>query len=285
MTVVIGFDDSSYGRDAIALGLNIAARRHEPVEVVTAYPDDERGLLVAVNDRAWVRKVRGVAKKKLAAAEEYVASLPPTDLQTAVTYKAIGPASASRAMHEHAEKTGTAVLVVGSSARAAIGRIALGSTVERLLSGAPCPVAVAPRGYSRYASSLSTVAVAYDGSPESETALQTGAMIARRDGLALRIVAVRGSEDPDLAARLRQTADDIGPDGRATGEVIVASDAVETLADLPGLPRPDILVCGSRGYGALRQILLGSVSARVIRNAAYPVVVVPRGWQVTAGER
>lgn len=39
----------------------------------------------------------------------------------------------------------------------------------------------------------------------------------------------------------------------------------------------DILMLGSRAYGPLRHVLMGSVSARVMREAHCPVVVVPRG--------
>jgi nucleotide-binding universal stress UspA family protein len=39
-------------------------------------------------------------------------------------------------------------------------------------------------------------------------------------------------------------------------------------------------VIGSRGYGPLHSVLLGGVSGRVIRDAACPVIVVPRGAQV-----
>jgi nucleotide-binding universal stress UspA family protein len=39
----------------------------------------------------------------------------------------------------------------------------------------------------------------------------------------------------------------------------------------------DLLVCGSRGYGPVRRVLLGGISARVVRNSRVPVVVVPRG--------
>lgn len=39
----------------------------------------------------------------------------------------------------------------------------------------------------------------------------------------------------------------------------------------------DILMLGSRAYGPLRHVLLGSVSARVMREAHCPVLVVPRG--------
>jgi nucleotide-binding universal stress UspA family protein len=57
--------------------------------------------------------------------------------------------------------------------------------------------------------------------------------------------------------------------------VIIASNVVATPADLPG-GHPDLLVCGSRGHGPVRQAQLGSVSARLVRDAACPVIVVPR---------
>jgi nucleotide-binding universal stress UspA family protein len=39
----------------------------------------------------------------------------------------------------------------------------------------------------------------------------------------------------------------------------------------------DLLVLGSRGYGPVRAVLLGSVSSAVVRSIERPVVIVPRG--------
>jgi nucleotide-binding universal stress UspA family protein len=39
----------------------------------------------------------------------------------------------------------------------------------------------------------------------------------------------------------------------------------------------DLLVCGSRGYGPLRAVLLGSVSHRLVAESHRPVIVLPRG--------
>jgi nucleotide-binding universal stress UspA family protein len=39
----------------------------------------------------------------------------------------------------------------------------------------------------------------------------------------------------------------------------------------------DLLVCGSRGCGPLRRVLLGGVSSRLLRRAACPLMVIPRG--------
>jgi nucleotide-binding universal stress UspA family protein len=61
----------------------------------------------------------------------------------------------------------------------------------------------------------------------------------------------------------------------ATGEVL-SGDVVDSLAALDDRD-VDVLVCGSRAYGPVRRVLLGGVAARLIRRAAAPVVVVPRG--------
>jgi nucleotide-binding universal stress UspA family protein len=269
MALLIGFDDTPHGHDALALGLQVAARDGEPITVATAFPDDERGLLVAVQDSAWVSRVRGVAERKLESAKRLVGD------RDGVDYRAIGPGSASRGLHELAEEISPRLLVVGSSEHAAIGRISLGSTVENLLHGAPCPVAVAPRGYRDRQREIQSLAVAYDATPESDHALAFAAEAAQRRDASLRLVAVADAASDDLQAKLDEAAGRVTAGVKTTTEVVVARDVVKTLADLPG-EHPDVLVCGSRGYGAVRQVLLGSVSNRLVRNAAYPVVVVPR---------
>ena len=46
----------------------------------------------------------------------------------------------------------------------------------------------------------------------------------------------------------------------------------------------DLVVVGSRGYGPHRAVLLGSVSGRLVREAACPVIVVPRGIEAPLEE-
>ena len=62
----------------------------------------------------------------------------------------------------------------------------------------------------------------------------------------------------------------VGPNGSGK------SNVVDALADITP-DAADLLICGSRGYGPARRVLLGGVSSRVLRHARVPVIVVPRG--------
>jgi nucleotide-binding universal stress UspA family protein len=176
--------------------------------------------------------------------------------------------SAARALHEEAEREEAALLVVGS-----------GGTAERLLHGAPCPVAVTPRTWVSDGQ-LATVGVAFVDSEEGRGALEAAAALARRTGASLLVLHVVRSDfvDPQTRRRAEETLRDAVAE--AVGDVpfdidILAGDPAERLwlasADV------DLLVCGSRGYGPLRAVLLGSVSRRLTASARCPVLVLPRG--------
>jgi nucleotide-binding universal stress UspA family protein len=56
---------------------------------------------------------------------------------------------------------------------------------------------------------------------------------------------------------------------------ISAQDAADFL--IAASANVDLLVCGSRGYGPRRAVLLGGVSRRVVAESACPVIVLARG--------
>lgn len=60
-------------------------------------------------------------------------------------------------------------------------------------------------------------------------------------------------------------------DIEASGEL--ATPGMPALADQEDV---DVLVLGSRGYGPIRRLLLGSVSTRLVRSAPCPVIMYPR---------
>ena len=207
--------------------------------------------------------------------------------------------SAARALHEAAEADDAGLLVVGSTRQGAIGRVLPGSTADRLMHGAPCPIAIVPPGWEAGAG-LHTIGVAYVDTEEGREALRSAHALARRAGATLRVLAAvkaglamygetrartaeqRGKDFDEVEGELRVRAEEALR--RATdaldGDVPVETDAfVEDPADvlIRVSEHLDVLVCGSRGYGPLRAVLLGGVSRRLTAEAQCPVIVLPRG--------
>src|SRR4051794_174999 len=95
--------------------------------------------------------------------------------------------SAPAALHEAAEELDAGLLVVGSSDGGHVGVLRPGSTAERLMHGAPCPLAVVPHGWEA-GGGLHTLGVAYADTPEGRSALDSGVALARRAGATLRVL-------------------------------------------------------------------------------------------------
>lgn len=279
-TIIIGYDGSDHAQDALALGDRLAGVTNASVILTSVLHDDP---LVGADEyervlRTDLMEALGMARDRMQHGD--------------VRLEVVAAPSAAHGLHQLAERTPADLIVVGSSHRGALGRILAGSVAERLLHGSPCAVAVAPAGYAP-GCDLATIGVAYDASSESRTALNEAVALAELLGAEVRLV---GVADPEAIPVPRGTAvgysaaavtDDLRrhlqdeldsaladlPDDITADAVLVQGDAAAWL----GGQHVDLLFCGSRGYGLSGQVLLGSVSTRLIRGAHCPVVVVPRG--------
>jgi nucleotide-binding universal stress UspA family protein len=198
--------------------------------------------------------------------------------------------SPARALHALAEREGAQLLVIGSSRRGPVGRVFPTAVTDRLLHAAPCPVAVAPAGFT--AEPLELIGAAYLDRPDGHAALAFAKHVAERADALVQVLSVAeppparidGAFEPlalDYVRLARNEAakmalDDgtrVLADDRSAGGRLLSGPASDALAhaseDL------DLLVCGSRGYGPVRSILLGTTSHALVRHAACPVVVVP----------
>jgi nucleotide-binding universal stress UspA family protein len=109
------------------------------------------------------------------------------------------------ALAAEAREQGADLVVLGSTHRGPLGRIVPGTTMENLLGGAPCAVAVAPPGFADRAdgesvwqpldghgddTGMRVIGVAYDGSPAARAALESATEMARDNASALRVYTV-----------------------------------------------------------------------------------------------
>jgi nucleotide-binding universal stress UspA family protein len=214
-------------------------------------------------------------------------------------YRALPGTSAPRALHNAAEEFDAGLLVVGSTDRGAVGRVLLGSTAQRLVHGSPCPIAVVPHGWQA-GRGINTIGVAFVDTPEGHDALKGAVALARRAGALLRVLSAGkekglgktfgGGDAMTQAVTYADvaSADRVGAEHSAEAAVAGASDieidydvSVGDPADflVAASERLDLLICGSRGYGPARSVMLGGVSRRVTTEAHCPVIVLARGTE------
>lgn len=284
--LVVGYDGGPTGEDAIAFGARWCRASGDDLHVVTVHPGAAAPGVQRV-DAEWVAYEREEADELLEQAKGLVAP------ELAATYHRVDAGSASRGLHEIAE-VGDALIVLGARRKGNLRRTFPGSTAERLLNGAAVPVAVVPWGYADSAAAgetLGRVASAYVDTPDARVALDHAVRIARHLGGRLEVLSVvpdtrviPGLGEPRLFGDSQREdyrtalADVVAslPDDVETASRLLDGPVVEALTEL-GPTEADLLVCGSRGYGPVRSVLLGGVSSRVVRHARVPVVMVPRG--------
>ena len=294
--IIVGVDESDRSRDAVALAALLARGSDAELVLVCAYPYDDVPSRAA--NTGYRQYLREDAEGALERATAGIGELPP--LRT----RPIAELSPAKCIQSVAAQEGASLIVIGSSGRGGVGRVCAGTTAERLLHGAPCPVAVAPNGFHALEpGDIGTIAVGYDGSVEAKAALVGARSIARVRGARLRLIEVLDaawlgtpalmsgpgpgyvlkSDDTEERARkyLIETASTLA--GDVPTEPVVAVGAPEqVLADES--KSADLVVVGSRGYGPHRAVLLGSVSGRLVRQSASPVLVVPRGIEAPLEE-
>lgn len=269
--VVVGFDGSDESRDALLLAKQFAGAEDATLHVAVVQWDWEPDQFPQR-----FASLFSQARRELGA-QQFVE-------------QPLKNSSAAEALHDLADELQPDLIVLGSTHRGKAGRILIGSVGERLLHGAPCSVAVAPRGYAeREHFGAGVIGVGYDDTAESKLALQAAVELARVVGGSLRLIAVVphfltpgriGGTDvgysrvvrEDLEAALEDAARSI--DGVEVETVIEEGDVVDELANQA--VELDLLVVGSRGYGPIRRVLLGGVSTAMTRTSPSPLLVTPR---------
>jgi nucleotide-binding universal stress UspA family protein len=269
--IVIGAHPKRHEPEPIDLGLMLSRLTHAPIDVVSTFWFDATRQRTAPDD------YRQILKEDVCQALEHAIADPDRvfgDLRIHVI-----SGSAPHALHETASRVGAGIIVVGSTHRGAVGRIALGNTTDRVIDRAPCPVAVAPRGFRDEVVAPERVGVAFVDTPGGRAALRAGAAIARHTeaGLIAYTVIESHTRNRDRAraeeAVERAIAEHVH-DIRCEARVLTDGGVDALVEESRGL---DFLVRGSRGYGPVPTPLALGLPSKLARRVACPFVVVPPG--------
>ena len=284
--IAVGVGGYPEGKDAVVLAAAIARATQAELMLVAVHPYP---LVVLPEEMNW----KSLEKQAATMLAEVRDSLAPDARMVVETDLSVPRALERVVRREHRD-----LLVVGSSRHGPDGRVRIGKRSRQLLCHFKCALAIAPRGmHSRPLQELRRIGVGYDGGPESEAALSLAGSIAVAAGAELhlcgvvddRLPSIRWSalatggaavprwEDAVLAqtASLRELALD-----RTKG--IAANTHAEVLRGRPAdallklSAETDLLVIGSRRWGAVARLLLGSTGEALAHDAACPLLVVPR---------
>lgn len=172
------------------------------------------------------------------------------------------------------------LMVIGSTGHGTVGGFLLGSVGHFLAHHCRCPLVLVPEQGGEIPPA--SIVVGVDGSPSSQHALRVANEIATAHGARLRMLTSferwQGvSAVPDSLARdkarewterwLDDLASDLAID--ATPEV-TSAPAADALLDADA----DLVVVGSRGRSAIAELVLGSVSRKVVYHARRPTLIV-----------
>ena len=283
--IAVGVSARPEGRDAAVLGAALARTTGADLMLIAVIADP---IVLPPVGVSW-KRLRKQAQTGLAEIRDAVMPGARVAVRTDL--------SVARALQRVVAREHRDLLVVGSSDKAPEGSVRIGKRVHQLIGYASCPLAIAPRGIQNKTEvPLKRVGVGYDGGADSASALSLAASISVAAGAELHVCGVvddrakaalwySGGEDPVLAElddvvgtelellreRAVAAANPLDPSARVDIRRGRPADALQGLcADV------DLLVIGSRRWGAVARLLLGSTGESLAYHATCPILIVPR---------
>ncbi|GAA2050885.1 universal stress protein [Williamsia deligens] len=282
--VVVGYLATPSGADGVELGVSLAQALGAVLDLVCVVREEEPD---GTPGRApYQQLLVERAHRWLADGERIVAGRVPVATHAPVAESFTG------GLLDTATSLGATMIVVGGTRDGIIGRHSLGSISSELLHCASLPVALAPRGHAdRSDARLATVTVAVPAVRRGDDPLPVATDLARRAGLAMRLVCLVSSDDhtdidAEASARTRtrqiaaaQAALDDARARLGTGAEIDAlvgdGDTLEAAVASLRFGDSDLLVVGSSRLGPPSRVFLGSTASRILRSTTAPILVVP----------
>ena len=188
------------------------------------------------------------------------------------------------------------LVVMGSHGRGRVPRPGLGSTAEKVLRQAACPVLTVRRGVGRVRrnrSPFKTILCPTDLSAAGNSAVAYAKRLAK--AMNARLIVMSAVEGPggraatgpaaelqdEREASTRKALARLLPrpvaDRPAAKAVVVKGKASAAIVKLARARSADLIVMGVSGHGSVDVARLGSTTHHVIRRGEWPVLTVPPG--------
>ena len=194
------------------------------------------------------------------------------------------------------------LIVIATNGHSGFKHLTLGSTAEKTVRYAPCPVMVvraAPRGpikTTMQGTVLEKILVPVDFSECAREGAKYASIFATQVGADLLVMHVTHPADyttldanrippewPELVETARLAAMDELEEfvnflplvGISADTLVAVGTPIEKLVEATNRPDVDMVITSTHGYTGLRHVLLGSTAEQLVRLAHCPVLVVP----------
>lgn len=148
----------------------------------------------------------------------------------------------------------------------------MGSTVERVVRQSLKPCLVTPDAFRP----ISKAVVAFDGSGHAAKALHEAIELAQALNIALSLVTVADPETPEGRAEqiLKDGLKLVKAHAFEADSAVVKGKPADAILDYARAQKGDLIVMGAFGHSRIREMILGSTTARVVASAGLPVLLV-----------
>jgi nucleotide-binding universal stress UspA family protein len=194
-----------------------------------------------------------------------------------------------------AEEHDVGLVVIGTRGLTGLAHLLLGSTAERVVQRAPCPVLSIHPGDIDKHGPIRTILVPTDFSPAAEEAARVAVALLCAGGEAAKLILLHTFHLPieytaygpiptsahyiedagkNAEANLERAAAGLRRDGLTVETVAREGYAPEAIVDAAQQHRVDLVAMGTHGRTGLAHLLLGSTAERVVQHADCPVLTV-----------
>ncbi len=290
--ILVATDFSETAAAALDWAVELARQQGAGLEMIHAVtvPPSIPGYIPSAETDFQEEVIRAAGTRLAAAAATLV------DRGIAITTFLL-PGTPSQVILDRAEALSPLAIVLGTRGLTGLRHLLLGSTAQRVVHGARCPVlAVHPGDLGKHRA-IRTILVPTDFSPAAELAIATAHRLLaplERDARLILLNAfnlpieytaygsiptsVNFLQDAGLEAerRLYEAAQALQREGLVVETVAREGDPAHVIAEEAEKRGVDLIAMGTRGLTGLRHLLLGSNAERVVEYAPCPVMTIRR---------
>jgi nucleotide-binding universal stress UspA family protein len=290
--ILVGTDFSLTASVAVDWAVELARQQGARVELVhsvtvpPSVPEYVASSAIAAGP-AFDAEVRRAAFDRL---EKEAAALRDRGIEVD-TWMALG--TPSQVICDRASEISARAIVVGTRGLTGLRHLLLGSTTERVVQKAPCPVlSVHPEDRGR---TLRTILIPTDFSEDAERAIHTARQLLAPLAPEARLILLHAFNLPieytaygpiptsvhylqdtglDAERRLQEMTDRLAVEGIAVDWAAREGDPSVVIVEEAESRGADLIAMGTHGRSGLRHLLLGSTAERVVQHARCPVMTV-----------